>query len=117
MKLVLSRQEIKGLREMVKTIDTIDGIDSMFLKDVTDRVMSKKAYVISIVTGSVTVELNELMVVKLLKASNELYKDMIAPAIEFRKLCLGLVPSIERYNNDIAEISAEFLTEEVQDNE
>lgn len=70
MKIVLNKNEVRELRKLVRTIDNLDGVQTTALKDLADKTVSTKAYILTMLTGEMTIEITEDLVLELLDLTN-----------------------------------------------
>ena len=70
MKIVLNKNEVRELRKLARAIDNLDGVQTTALKDLADKTVSTKAYILTMLTGEMSIEITEDLVVELLDLTN-----------------------------------------------
>lgn len=110
MKIVLNRQEVIALRELTKTMDSIQG--SPTIKEyLEDFKISKKAYIMSMVTGEMTIETTPELIVELLGVINNFYKEITPFMTAIIGLCKAMVPAYTRYDIRFTEFFNKYREE------
>lgn len=103
MKIVLNREEIKSLRKLANTINDINGIPVDRVKELVDQTITTKAYVLSMLTGQITIELNEEMVLEFLAITNALMTESAPILKAVYSLGQALAPTFDKYGERYAE--------------
>lgn len=95
MKIKLNRQEINQIRELAKTMDSITGEKTgQFLDNFN---ITRKAYLVSMVTGELTIEIKEEFSVELLQLVNGVATDSAPMFTAITGLLKALVPIQKKY--------------------
>lgn len=111
MKLVLNKNEVRELRKLANTIEGINGIPACRVKDLVDQTRTTKAYIFTILTGQVTIELNEEMVLEFLALTNDLAMES-APILKVvYNLGQALSPIFRKYEQKYDDLVSKYQTE------
>lgn len=110
MKIVLNREEIKSLRKLANTINDINGIPVDRAKELVDQTVTTKAYILSMLTGQMTIELNEEMVLEFLAITNALMADSAPILKDVHSLGQALAPTFDKYGERYAEFINRYQT-------
>ncbi len=103
MKIVLNKEEIKSIRNLVNTIDDINGVPASRVKELVDQTITTRAYIASILTGQLTIELNEEMTLEFLTITNSLLKESTPILKACFSLGQALAPTFNNYGSKYIE--------------
>lgn len=116
MKIILNREEIKSLRNLANTMDDINGIPVDRVKELVDQTITTKAYVVSMITGQMTIDLREEMVLEFLAITNSLLGESSPILKACFSLGQALAPTFEKYGYRYAEFFNRY-SESISSNE
>lgn len=101
MKITLNRKEMHALKEFANTIDSIQGLpDTKYFKDFK---VSKKAYVMAMVTGELTIEVRPEMVSEFLELSNDFAIEVAPFMTALIGLYRAMAPACNKYDKKFEE--------------
>jgi len=101
MKIVLNREEIKQLRKLANTLDSIEGTPvKQYLEDFK---VTKKAYVMAMITGELTIDVEPNMIT----GFTELLNNFMVEVSPFMTALIGLykamMPACDKYDSKFQE--------------
>lgn len=113
MKIISNREEIKSLRKLASTINDINGIPANRVKELVDEKITTKAYIMTMLTGQLTIELNEEMVLEFLAITN----DLLGESSPIFKACLSLgealAPTFMKYGKKYNKLVDKYSEPEI----
>ena len=95
MKITFNRQEVKQIRELIKTIENIAGERTEEFLD--NFKITKKAYLVSMITGELTFDIKEEFSVELLQLVNGLASESAPIFTAMVGLVKALAPTHMKY--------------------
>lgn len=108
MKIILNRGEVKSLRRLANSIEQIEGMPVDRATELVDKTISTKAYMLSMVTGQLTIELKEEVVLECLAITNSLVTESSPILKAVYSLGQALAPTFEKYGKRYSEFFAKY---------
>lgn len=113
MKIMLNRKEMKALKELANTLDSIQGLPTtQYLEDFK---VSKKAYVMAMITGELTIEIRPEMVSEFLELANNFAMEVAPFMTALTGLYKAMVPACEKYDNKFTNFFGKYREDSFRD--
>lgn len=108
MKIVLNKNEVRELRKLARTIDNLDGVQTTALKDLADKTVSTKAYILTMLTGEMSIEITEDLVLELLDLTNNFLIESTPIFRAIYNLGQALSPMFVKYGQRFDELIEQY---------
>ena len=109
MKLVLTKQEVKGFKTLIETMDSIEGMAPVNrVVEALDKQITTKSYIASMITGRLTIDINEDMLSEFLTITNS-YMIESAPILKaIYALGQAIAPTAQKYSQIYGEFFGRY---------
>lgn len=103
MRISLTRKEITAFKNLANTMDSIEGAPVSRVTEYIDKQMTTKAYILSMITGNLTIEINEDMLLEFLAITNAFMKESSPILKAIFNLGQALAPTTIKYSERYSE--------------
>lgn len=113
MKIVLNKTEVKAYKEFFETVDAIEGIPSESIDILKDQILSTKSMVMTLITGQLTIEIPQDLIIGLIGITTEFIKESTPALRAIISLVKALKPSAKKYTENLKKIAVEYTDTEI----